>query len=298
MNPIYLIVRCCCICVALFTADHVKAQESLQIEIEKLAKSIKGEVGVGVKNIEDGSMITVHGHDHFTMQSVYKFHLALAILKQVDQGKLSVDQQIFIRKEDLFPRTHSPIKDKYPEGNVALSVKEILGYTISQSDNIGCDVLFRLVGGPEKVEAFIHSLGVKDVAIRNTEEEMHKDWDLQFQNATTPEAMVQLLDLFYQRKILATPTHDLLVDMMEKTITGKKRIKGLLPEGVTVAHKTGMGGRDEIISAINDVGVVTLPNGKHVAIALFISNPTESVEKLEGVMAKISKAAFDYYSSH
>lgn len=297
MNHTFLIVKPFSILLAFFAANYVCAQEKLQSDIEKMVQTVSGEVGVGIRNIEDGSVIAVHGRDHFPMQSVYKFHLALAILKQVDQGKLAVDQKLLIRKEDLLPRTHSPIRDKYPDGNVELTLKEVLSYTVSQSDNIGCDILFKLVGGPENVEAFIHDLGIKDVAIVNTEREMHKEWDLQFKNWTTPEAMVQLLDHFYQRKILTSPTHDLLVDMMEKTTTGRKRIKGLLPEGTVVAHKTGMGGKDEIISAINDVGIVTLPNGKHVAIALFISNPKESVEKLESVMAKISKAVFDYYTN-
>jgi beta-lactamase class A len=296
MNRTFLIVRYFGICLAFFAANYVQAQEKLQADIEKWVQTINGEIGVGIKNIEEGSVITVHGRDHFPMQSVYKFHLALAILKQVDQGKLSVDQRILIRKEDLLPKTHSPIRDKYPDGNIELSLKEILAYTVSQSDNIGCDILFKLVGGPKKVEAFIHDLGIKDVAIGNTEKEMHKAWDLQFKNWTTPESMVQLLDLFYKRKILKKSTHDLLVDIMVKTTTGKNRIKGLLPEGTVVAHKTGMGGDNEVITAINDVGVITLPNGRHIAISIFISNTKESAEKLESVMAKISKAAFDYYS--
>jgi beta-lactamase class A len=149
------------------------------------------------------------------------------------------------------------------------------------------------VGGPQKVESFIKDLGVKDVSIANTEEEMHKGWDVQFKNWTTPDAMTQLLHLFYNKKILLPPTHELLKDIMQKTTTGPKRIKGLLPAGTVVAHKTGMGGNDEIITAINDVGIVTLPNGDHIAIAFFISNTKESVGKLEGVMAKISKLVFD-----
>ncbi len=84
---------------------------------------------------------------------------------------------------------------------------------------------------------------------------------------------------------------------MEQTITGSKRIKGLLPKEIVVGHKTGMGGNDEgLIGAINDVGVITLPNGEHLAVAFFISNTKDDVEKLEGAMAQISKLAFDYYS--
>ena len=84
---------------------------------------------------------------------------------------------------------------------------------------------------------------------------------------------------------------------MEQTATGKKRIKGHLPAGTVVAHKTGMGGKDEVISAMNDVGVVTLPSGDHFAIALFVANPKDSIETVETVMAKISKLVFDHYAT-
>jgi beta-lactamase class A len=281
--------------VFLFMPE-VRAQESLRNDIVTLIQTVNGSVGVGVKHLESGDTLNVHGSDHFVMQSVYKFHLGLAVLAAVDQRKLSVDQKVFIRKEDLMPNTVSPIADKYPNGNVELTIEELLSYTVSNSDNNGCDILFKLLGGPKKVEEYFRGLGVKDVTIVNTEAEMHKDWGAQFNNWTTPIAMVQVLDLFYQKKILSASSSELLIRIMEQTATGKKRIKGHLPAGTVVAHKTGMGGNHEgVISAINDVGIVTLPNGGHIAIALFISNPKESVDKLETVMAQISKMVFDHY---
>lgn len=297
MKRIFLSVCIAGIWLTLITFN-LQAQEKLRMDIVNLTRTIEAETGVGIKHLDRGDTLTVHGQGHFPMQSVYKFHLALAVLSQVDQGKLSVEQKIMIRKENFIPHTHSPIADKYPEGNVELTIKELLSYTVAQSDNNGCDILFGLVGGPKKVESFIHDLGVKDVSIANTEEEMHKGWGVQFKNWTTPYAMTQLLHLFYDKKILLPASHDLLMAIMQKTSTGPKRIKGLLPAGTVVAHKTGMGGNDEIITAINDVGIVTLPNGDHIAIAFFISNTKESVGKLEGVMAKISKLVFDYYINY
>ena len=278
-------------------SNEIYGQEKLRKEIENIVQTVNASFGVGIMHLESGDTLTIHGNSHFPMQSVYKFHLALAVLADVDQGKLSVDQKVFVRKEDYFP-THSPIADKYPGGNVDLTIEELLSHTVSTSDNIGCDILFKLVGGPKKVDEYIHELGVRDIAIVNTEREMHLEWDAQFNNWTTPQAMVQLLDLFYQKKILSPQSRDLLVKIMEQTSTGKKRIKGHLPAGTVVAHKTGMGGNDEgVISAMNDVGVVTLPSGDHFAIALFVSNPKDSIETVEAVMAKISKLVFDHYTT-
>jgi beta-lactamase class A len=274
------------------------SQQVLRKDIVNVISDFSGDVGVAVKHIENGDSLSINGNRHFPMQSVFKFHLALAVLNLVDHGKLSVDQKIRIEKSDLLHNTWSPIAKKYPEGNVELTIGELLSYTVSQSDNSGCDILFKLVGGPKNVEAFVHGLGVKDLAIGHTEEEMHQSWDVQFKNWSAPSAMVQLLALFGQKKVLADSTHELLMKFMIETNTGKNRIKGLLPTQTIVAHKTGTSGRspEGVSGAVNDVGIITLPNGKHIAVVLFISNTKEDMEKQEALIAKISQLAFDHYT--
>ena len=84
---------------------------------------------------------------------------------------------------------------------------------------------------------------------------------------------------------------------MTETSTGQKRIKGLLPAGTNVAHKTGTSGTNDknVTSAINDAGIVTLPNGKKFAVVVFVSNSIDNTEISEKIIAKITKAAWDYY---
>lgn len=275
-----------------------KAQHKLDKSIQEIIGSTHGSIGIAIKHFERGDTINYNGTRHFPMQSVYKFHLALAVMDHVDKDQLSLDKKIRIGKEDFIPNTWSPIANQYPQGNVDLEIKEILFATVAQSDNNGCDALFQLVGGPRKVNEYMKGLGVTDISIQNTEREMHQDTDLQYQNWSTPQAAVKALDLFYNGKVLSKTSQATLVDIMESTTTGPKRIKGLLSAGTVVAHKTGMGSRnaDGILSAINDIGIVTLPDGTHFAIAFFISNSKESNEQLEGIMAKISKAAYHHFA--
>jgi beta-lactamase class A len=291
-----MITRVLLFFIALNFIHQVQAQSTLRNDILDLTRSVDGRIGVGIRHINTGDTITINGSDHFPMQSVYKFHLSLAVLDQVDKGKLSLNQKIRISKSDYFPGTWSPIAKKYPEGNVELSIRELLSYTVSQSDNNGCDILFRLVGGPKKVNDYIHGLGIRDVAILNTEAEMHRDETLQYKNSTTPNEMISLLTLFSQNNILSSTAQEELLAMLKQTPTGPKRIKGLLPPGTIVAHKTGTGSREnDVLSAINDVGVMTLPNGQHIAIAFFISGARNDDTTLETVMAKISKLVYDRF---
>ncbi|NVO18725.1 MAG: class A beta-lactamase, subclass A2 [Bacteroidetes bacterium] len=269
----------------------IQAQPTLLREhIKQILKNKDAKVGVGILCLEDGDTLTFNGSGHFPMQSVYKFHLALAVMDKVQKKELSLDQRIPINKSDLLPNTWSPIRELYPEANVSLPLREILNYTVSQSDNNGCDILFRLLGGPAYVNSFMEQAGIKGVSIRATEEEMHKDWDVQYTNWSTPWAAVQLLEKFYRKEILYPPLYDTLWQMMCRTTNGPGRIKGLLPDGTIVAHKTGSSGTNAegFTAATNDIGIMSLPNGKHLAIAVFVSDSKENSKTNEKIIAEIS----------
>ncbi|MCX6152659.1 MAG: class A beta-lactamase, subclass A2 [Candidatus Kapabacteria bacterium] len=273
------------------------SNESLKEVIESIIKTKHALVGVAISVLETGETVYINQEKHYPMQSVYKFHLSLAILKEVDDGKLSLEQKIHIKRSDLNARTWSPMQKKYPKANIDLSLSEILKYTISQSDNNGCDILFKLIGGPKKVNAYVHSLGIKDVSIVATEQQMQSNWNIQFKNYTSASAMTDLLSGFYFKRYLSEKTNAFLMQLMLETITGPKRIKGLLPDSVKVAHKTGTSGTndDEVSAATNDIGIIFLPNGKHLAIAVFVSDSFEELESDEEIIAEISKAAYENF---
>lgn len=283
--------------LSLTIVSALRAQTDLRVLIANEVKKVDGSVGVALKHIEKGDTLSYNGTRNFPMQSVYKVHLGIAVLKSIDEGKLSLNQKIRITQSDLLENSWSPIAEKFPNGNVELTVRELLSYSISQSDNSACDILFRLIGGPSVVDQVIRRSGVEGVSIKNTEAEMHKDWNAQYNNSTTPIAMVSLLDLIQRQRILRAETNTFLINTMSETVTGPKRIKGALPAGVMVAHKTGMSGLSEtgVRGALNDVGIITLPNGNHLAIAFFVSNTRTENENVERLMATISRLAYDYY---
>ncbi|MCU0394149.1 MAG: class A beta-lactamase, subclass A2 [Thermoflexibacter sp.] len=276
----------------------IAQKEQLRQDIQTVISGKKADVGVAVLSLADRDTFSINGKKHYPMQSVYKFHLALAVLAQVDKGKLKLEEPILVKKTDLLPNTWSPLREKYPDGEVKLPLSEILTYTVSQSDNNGCDILFRLLGGTKKVHQYIKKLGIKDIAIAATEEEMHQAWDVQFTNWTTPLEAVYLLDKFFSNHILSKTSYDFLWKIMVETSTGMKRIKGLLPETAVVAHKTGTSGtnKEGISSATNDLGIIRLPNGKHIALMVFVCNSAENNETNERIIAEVGKLVYEYYS--
>jgi beta-lactamase class A len=265
-------------------------------DINGIIDGKKAEVGVAVCGIEEGETLSIRGAEHFPMQSVFKFPIALAVLHEVDNGKFSLNQNISVRRKDLLPDTWSPIREKYPNGGI-LSLREIIRYTVSESDNNGCDILLRLLGGAKTVNGYIHENGVSGIAVEVNEEEMHKDWNAQFSNWITPEAAVRLLVDFYNQKFLSKECYNFLWTIMAETASGRNRIRGGLPPETMVAHKTGSSGanRQGLTAATNDMGIVVLPNGKHYAIAVFVSNSAENDETNEKIISSISKVIWDYF---
>lgn len=272
--------------------------DNLRGQIANYCKTKKADIGVALMRFDTGDTLTVGNEKHYPTQSVYKFHLALAILNMVDQGKLSLDQKIPIGKKDLKKNTWSPIREKYPKGIKELTLSDLLTYTVSHSDNNGCDILFRLAGGTGKVEEFIRSIGIKDISIKATEDQMHKNPEAQFTNWTTPYAAVHLLRKFWQENILSAKSREFLWNAMINTDTGPKRLKGNLPKNVAIAHKTGTWDSDgkNMAATVNDIGIVILPNGKRFAIAVFVTQSSEDFDKNEQIIADISKMVWDQLS--
>ncbi|WP_406826159.1 class A beta-lactamase, subclass A2 [Pedobacter sp. KACC 23697] len=281
-------------CSQVFAQTHI-----LNTRIKEIISSKHAKVGLAIKGPGIKDTLFVNGDQQFPLQSVFKFHIALAVLSQVDQGKFSLNQEIKITKKDLLPDLYSPIRDRYPNG-VTLPLSEILAYTVSQSDNVGCDVLLRMIGGPGAVERYYNRIGIQDISIKINEEEQQSNWNLQFKNWTTPKAANEILELFHVNKnnLLSKKSYHFIWKVMRETKTGEHRLRGLLPKNTFIEHKTGSSGTNKqgITAAVNDIGIVFLPNGSHYFISVFVTESTENEVTNEKIIADINKAAWDYFT--
>jgi beta-lactamase class A len=291
-KPLLLLI----LLVFFLAPRFVLAQDSLRSQIVQIAKSAKGIVGVSILGIESRDTLNYNGNARLVMHSVMKFPIAMTVLNLVDKGKYKLDKKFKVGKGDLPAGTWSPLRDKYPDGT-EIALSDLLSYMVSQSDNNACDFLLKKLGGPEVVENYIQSLGISGISIVASEGDMAKAWEVQYTNWCKPADVVHLLDLFYQGKVLSKTSNDFLWRIMTETSTGPNRIKGLLPKDAVVAHKTGSSGTNDekLTPATNDVGIIVLPNGKHLAIAVFVCNSKADEATRDKVIAQIAKAAWDFY---
>ncbi|HEU4478803.1 MAG TPA: class A beta-lactamase [Pyrinomonadaceae bacterium] len=270
---------------------------TLRQQIEEIARTTGGPVGVAVTLLESDDVVKINGQQKFPMQSVYKLPIGMAVLQQIDQGKLKLEQKVAIDpKEYVRIGMHSPIRDKHPRG-AELPLSELLRLSVSESDGTASDVLMRTAGGAAVVQKYLLDLGINGMMVLDTEKEIGKNVDVQYRNWATPEGALALLKVVAEGRSLSAASHKKLLEFMTETQTGLKRIKGELPAGALVAHKTGTGFSQGLTRAVNDIGLVTLPDGRRLAIAVFVSDTKLEPEACEAVIAKISRAAWDCWTN-
>lgn len=272
-------------------ADHTLSeirQNQLQQQIDSLLADVPAEIGVAV-TCEGRKICGFNENKRFPMMSVYKLHQAVAVLDSLNRSTQSADDRITVTKQMLKENTYSPLRERYPEGNIRMSLRELLRYSLEQSDNNACDILFSLFGGTAYTNTAMMRMGLTDTQIKWTEDEMHKNSMRCKDNYTTPQEAVALTTLAYKDTWLR--------QVLTQCQTGKERIPALLPKSrTTVGHKTGTGvpAPDGTTMGINDTGFVTLPDGTPYFIAVFCNESSLSIPETEKIIARISRLSYDY----
>ncbi|MGU3376454.1 class A beta-lactamase [Chryseobacterium sp. M5A1_1a] len=283
----------------ILLSQSLFSQASANSELKKIIESIiankKADVGVSIMELPRKELTQINGNKFYPMLSTVKFHIALTILHKVEKGELSLQQKIYIKKEELLENTWSPFRKEHPDGNLELTLEDTMKWMVSYSDNNLTDILLRLIEGPESVQKFINS---KKFIIKNDEEGMHKDWDSQFINTITPNEAIRLLEQFYNAKLLNKEHTTWLYTAMLNNASGAKRLKAHLPKDVKIAHRTGTSFTNGagMTGAVNDFGIIELSDKKRIYIAVFVHDSYESFENTEAIIADIAKATYDYYN--
>ena len=270
-------------------------ENKLNNRIQNIIKNKDLTLGLAVKK-DDKILFEINGNQEFPLLSVFKVHIILAVLNYIDKNNISLDQTIKISKDFIKTNTYSPLREKYGVVDLELSLKELIEYTIIYSDNNTCDILINFIGGVDKANEYIKSLGIKNCNIVVNEDDMHKDFKNQYLNTSTPIDIVNLLNIFYHKDLFLNKYKEFLINTMIATKTGNKKIRYLLKKNIKVGDKTGSGDRIEnnIKVSDNDSGFIVLPNGEVYFLSIFIYNSKESDEENARIIAEISKEIYDF----
>lgn len=307
------------------------AQSDLAGQWRQIAGSTDGTIGAAALQLSTGEHADLNGDAPFPLASVCKLPIAAHILAMVDEGKLRRDEEIEVLPRDIFPSV-SEIAKRWPQQK-RFRLDEILELMLSRSDNTGIEVCFRLGGGAPALAARFRQWRIEGIRIDRGEEQISLDavearyppreqWNGAMftrlisqaapasrkhgmeqyltdpRDTGTPNAMVQLLARAFRGELLSKSSTARLIEVLKTTVTGPARIKGLLPAGTVVAHKTGTWNTvNGLNGATNDVGIIFLPHGAGpIAIAIYIKGSTQPEAARERVIAEVARAAYDFWA--
>ncbi|WP_018336725.1 class A beta-lactamase, subclass A2 [Butyricimonas synergistica] len=255
--------------------------------ISKIVSGYPGEIGVAVI-INNMDTVTVNNKSIYPMMSVFKLHQAIAVCNDFDRKGLSLDSLMCIKRDELDPRTWSPMMKEHSEPVISLTVKDLLRYTLIQSDNNASNIMFKELVSVARTDSFIATLIPRtSFRIAYTEGEMSVDHDKAYSNYTSPLGAAMLMNRLFTDSLVSREKQCFMMNTLEECITGKDRIVAPLlgKEGITIAHKTGSGYINENgeLAAHNDVAYIRLPNNVCYSLAVFVKD-------FKGNEAQASKA--------
>ena len=256
--------------------------------------SMKLDIGVSIVHVESGESISPNGHKRLPMASVYKFPIAVVLLKRVEDGKMSLDKKISVTKSDIRGGYKGPIAKKYPDGGIELSIGTLVKYMVSNSDNSATDLLLKILGGPKEVTKVLQKFGFNSISIDRYEKSLISEGNRKGElDTSSADELRRLLVKFHAGKLLNEKNTDLLRKLMTNAKTPGHIAKGL-PSNVMQFHKSGWCSESK---CINDVAMVTLPENKgHLAMAILVSGDIKDTEKISRFIGKIARIAFDSIS--
>jgi len=265
-------------------------------QIAKLADGSGGRIGVAAVDLATGEQIAVLGDQRFPMASTSKVAIAATFLEGVDQGRLSLTSEyplLLPVNSKPFSSAAAPVrKGQY------LQARELLTLMLTRSSNSATDALLAAVGGPSVVNDWARRAGIEDynltrdiATLVRDDGEIDPAVQIDIRDSATPKAMVQLLSGLYQGRWLSPESRTLLIGTMEQCRTGTRRIPALMPDDVTVAHKTG-----SLNNTSSDVGILTAPDGRSIAVAIYVTGQGTRLNR-EHKIASIARAIYDGYTA-
>lgn len=278
------------------------APANLHDRVIALGRAFDGKAGIAIVSLRDGWEIDWNANTLFPQQSCSKLWVAITAMDAVDRRKISLDDQVTLGRGDL-TLFHQPLRQKILGGGHTTTLGSLLFQAITESDNTANDKLMRSVGGPQAVRDMIARKGLGSIRFYNGERALQSKiagliWSQSYSignaffearsalpmnvrkaafdryisdpyDGASPHAVANALADLKRGELLSPASTDRLLSIMGHTRTGGLRVRAALAPGWEWNHKTGTGqelkGR---IAGINDIGLLTAPDGTVYAMAI------------------------------
>jgi beta-lactamase class A len=272
------------------TVQQVPARASLSAApstLAELERRAGGKLGVNFLVPSTGATFSHRGGERFGMASSFKLALAAVILKEADQGRLSLATTLPIAQADILG--NSPMVEENLSKGV-MTIQALAEAAQRTSDNAATNILLRHIGGPAVFTDKLRELGDAITRLDRYEPEMMRVAPGDPRDTTTPDAMSATIGKMLLTDWLSPTSNALLVDWMVATRTGLKRIRAGLPQSWKTGDKTGtgMGEAEGTPDRYNDIAVTWPTSGPPMIISAYYESPVRTATMRDEDMAVLA----------
>jgi beta-lactamase class A len=258
------------------------AAESANRALKRIRERVGGRLGVHALDSQSGKRWGIDDKSRYAMASTFKLPLAAALLWQVDRKAFTLDHALGINATDILP--HSPaVQAKLDAGQDAMTIRELCGAILTQSDNAAANILLNGIGGPTAFGQFMRTVGDQVTRLDRNEPGLNTNIPGDPRDTTTPRAMVDSMLRIFTQDVLSLPSRALLIDWMIASRTGMDRVRAGLPRSWNSGDKTGTGEN----GAFNDLVVTYPPQRRPVFVAVYMSESKLGAKELAAAHAEI-----------
>ena len=291
-NPFSTLLPTAALCLTWATGPALAQggeEQALADTVARLESSLDARIGVAITQAGNDWHWDHRADERFPMASTFKTMLCGAVLERVDEGTLSLDEELLVRPEEIFG--HAPVTNEYA-GEV-LSIGTLCHATLDQSDNGAANLLIDRLGSPQDITDFMRGLGDTATRMDRKEPELNSYTPGDPQDTTTPAAMVASWETVLIGEVLSPASREQLIDWMaDGGVTGAL-IRPHLPEGWTVADKSGAGDTSR-----NLVAMLTPRSGAPYFVALYISDAETDFATRNAALQVLAEVTMDAVLAH
>lgn len=226
---------------------------------------------------EEAGSFSVNGSARRVSASMIKLAVLACALDDASAGDLSLDEQLAVSDSDLVGG--SGVVQSLGAGSYA--VRDLIGYMISDSDNVATNVLIDRLG-VERVNASVERRGLEGTVLARKMMDEAASAEGRENYMSSDDAAELLVEVACEEQgsaELSALARDVLLDQHDEP-----GIADGVPEDVAVAHKTGT-----LAGAEHDGGIVYAER-PYVLVVM-----TEGLSEQEALecMARVSAAVYD-----
>lgn len=268
--------------------------DALEAQVAQLANGAQGRIGVAAIDLASGRTVSVLGNQPFPLASTSKIAVVATFLEGVDQGRFRLSDQFPLMIP--VPSTKFSSAEAPARPGAMVSAQRLIELAITRSDNNATDALLAAIGGTTAVNRWLSRAGLSGMRMDRTIATLVRDdgavnpaFSVDPRDSATPLAMARLLSGLYRGQWLTPGSRSVLLGAMSRCVTGKNRLRAMLPADARIAHKTGT-----LFNTSSDVGILETPDGRAIAVAVYVTGQGGKPNRDQRI-ASIARVIYDGY---